>query len=250
MKHTFTLGAVSGVTALAIGFPIAAQFAGAQSSADTGSAMTDRPGMQQRAPLSQDDVQEMVDRDNAILLHVDDYVSIVKGAVQNHRIALQAAADIEDETERNDAVRAANEAMRTEIHDAVEADADLKDAMPMGMMMGMGGRGPGGPGGPGGKGPHGFPPEMLAEKLGMTADELKAELDAGKTIQQIAEEKGVDLPAPPMGMGDRHGKLAELLGMTEDELQAALDSGKTPEDLAQEKGITLPARPAFGGPRR
>lgn len=33
----------------------------------------------------------------------------------------------------------------------------------------------------------------FAEKLGMTEDELQAALDSGKTIQEIAEEQGVEL---------------------------------------------------------
>jgi len=37
--------------------------------------------------------------------------------------------------------------------------------------------------------------DVLAEQLGMTADELQAELEAGKTIAELAEEKGVDLQA-------------------------------------------------------
>ncbi|MGC8837768.1 MAG: hypothetical protein ACP5UM_05055 [Anaerolineae bacterium] len=39
----------------------------------------------------------------------------------------------------------------------------------------------------------GFNLSAIAEKLGMTTDELVQELQAGKTIAQIAEEKGVDL---------------------------------------------------------
>ena len=35
--------------------------------------------------------------------------------------------------------------------------------------------------------------EVFAERLGMTADELKEELQAGKTLAEIAEAKGVDL---------------------------------------------------------
>lgn len=44
----------------------------------------------------------------------------------------------------------------------------------------------------------GCPPgnqEWLAEQLGMTTDELQAELEAGKTVTELAEEKGVDLEA-------------------------------------------------------
>lgn len=35
--------------------------------------------------------------------------------------------------------------------------------------------------------------ETAAEALGMTAEELKAELEAGKSIAQVAEERGVDV---------------------------------------------------------
>jgi len=37
--------------------------------------------------------------------------------------------------------------------------------------------------------------EFLAEQLGLTVDELQAELEAGKTIAELAEEKGIDLQA-------------------------------------------------------
>lgn len=41
-------------------------------------------------------------------------------------------------------------------------------------------------------GPRGERLETAAEALGMTADELRTELEAGKSIAQVAEEKGVD----------------------------------------------------------
>ena len=191
MKKSFTLGAVSGITALAVGFPIAAQFAGAQSSSSSSTGKKDVIRFEKHSPLSQDDVQEMIDRDNAILLNIDAFVSIYKEAVQNHRIALQAAADIADEGERNDAVRAAHEAMHMEIKAAIEANPDLKEAMPFAMM---------------GKGPHGGAKHMmkvhlrgdLEAKLGMTAEELKAAIESGKSIYEIAAEKGIELPERPV----------------------------------------------------
>ncbi len=199
MKKSFTLGAVSGITALAMGFPIAAQFAGAQGIGSSSAGAKGGIRSERRAPLSQDDVQEMIDHDNQFLLHVDALVAIQKEATQNHRIALQAAADIVDETARNEAVKAANDAMHKEIEDAVEADPELKDLkMPFGKGAPRGGHGFGG------KGPGGRmgPPQELLDALGMTAEELKAAIDSGKTIDQIAEEKGVELPArPPMRGG-------------------------------------------------
>ena len=54
-----------------------------------------------------------------------------------------------------------------------------------------------GPPGPGGFGPRGLHSqaalEAAAKALGMTADELSAELWGGKTLAAIAEEKGVDI---------------------------------------------------------
>lgn len=197
MKKSFTLGAVSGISALAIAFPVIAQIAGAQSSAAMVNAkkpgFTSRPGFHgERAPLSQEDVQAMIDQDNAFLLNVDAFVAIQKEAIQNHRIALQAAADIEDETARNEAVKTAHEAMRTFIEAAVEANPELKTAM-----MPFGHRGPG---------KHGKGEKMrdhLEEKLGMTEEELEAALESGKTPEEIAEEKGITLPTRPAFGGMR-----------------------------------------------
>lgn len=185
MKTSFTLGAVSGISALALGFPLAAQFAGAQSSAGSPTALRTRPAFHSRAPLSQDDVRELIDRDNAFLLNVDAFVAIQKEAIQNHRIALEAAADIADETERNEAVIAAHDALRAEVSAAIEANPDLTDVLTRfgphrgrgHMNMKMGGM-------PGGK-------------LGMTAEELRAARESGKTIREIAEEKGVEPPMRP-----------------------------------------------------
>jgi len=49
----------------------------------------------------------------------------------------------------------------------------------------------GGIGGPGGAGPN---TARMAERLGMTEAELQEALDSGKTMQQIAEERGVEMP--------------------------------------------------------
>ena len=49
-----------------------------------------------------------------------------------------------------------------------------------------------GPGGGGGRGLSLTGLQVAAEKLGMTTDELIADLQSGKTLEQIAQEKGVD----------------------------------------------------------
>jgi polyhydroxyalkanoate synthesis regulator phasin len=71
----------------------------------------------------------------------------------------------------------------------------LEDGFGFGRMGRLGGPRGGRMGGFGFKGclPGNY--DWLAEQLGMTSDELQAELEAGKTIAELAEEKGVDLDA-------------------------------------------------------
>ncbi|MFA6039367.1 MAG: hypothetical protein WCV62_01400 [Candidatus Peribacteraceae bacterium] len=40
----------------------------------------------------------------------------------------------------------------------------------------------------------------MAERLGMTEADLQKELDSGKTLQEIAAERGVEMPAGGRGM--------------------------------------------------
>lgn len=78
--------------------------------------------------------------------------------------------------------------------DQAQADAVVKALVEAGPPRG--GRGPGGPGGhdgPGGHGMRGGPGlDKAAEALGLTAEELRTELRSGRTLAQIAQEKGVD----------------------------------------------------------
>ncbi len=229
MKNKFTLGVIAGMSSLAIAIPVLAQVSSAASG-------TMSFGGKTRPVPTQENVQKMIENDDAFLTNVDTVVSSAKSIVTAHKSALTAAAAISDDTERGTAVQKANEDERTAFEAVMKANPNFK--MPFG-----------GHGGPGGM-MRGHGPDMaeLATKLGMTDVELKAALDSGKTIEQLATEKGITLPARPM-MGMHGGKdmLAKKLGMTADELKAALDSGKTIEQIATEKGVTLPARPAFGG---
>lgn len=197
MKNKFLLGAVSGITALTAAVPLLAQVTNAQTPASTPPTSSD-PSLtaHANAPLTADQIKDMVTHDDAFLANIDAAVSVEKTAIQAHRYALASAATITDDTTRQEAVQKANEAYRTAIHDAVSAHPDLKEALRFGLMGGHGF------GEHGRRGHHG--PEDLAQKLGMTVDELKSELDSGKTIEEIAQEKGVDLPAPPAGM---HGMM-------------------------------------------
>jgi len=187
------------MSSLALAVPLMAQVAGAQSSAATTTqenSSTRVPFFKEFFPkaVSQEDVQAMIDRDNAFLSNIDAFIALQKEVTQNHRIALTAAADITDDTARQEAVQAAHEAQRTAIQAAIEANPDLAAGMHHG--MGKGGHHSmkmrGGPG-------------MLEEKFGMTMEELKAALDSGKTIEEIAAEKGIELPIHGEGESEDRG---------------------------------------------
>ena len=106
------------------------------------------------------------------------------------------------------------------------------------------GRGPGG-----GHGPLGTAElEAAAKVLGMTADELSTALQSGKTLEQLATEKGVDIQTVreaiqavrPLRLGSTElAAAAKALGMTNDELTTAIQSGKTLAQIATDKGVDL-----------
>ena len=99
--------------------------------------------------------------------------------------------------------------------------------------------------GPGGRG-HGK--GKIAELLGLTQEELQARLDAGESIEEIAEELGVELPERREGRGPNVERLAEVLGIGAEEVQQRLDDGQTVQEMAEELGVELPQRPEGRGP--
>jgi hypothetical protein len=130
---------------------------------------------------------------------------------------------------------------------------------------------PGEPHGPGGRfHPGGINLETAANALGMTVDELRTELEGGKTIAQVAGEKGVEvqtvidalvadaktkitdavnhgIPHPPdgpkgfgiEGRGPGLDAAATALNMTADALRTELEGGKTIAQVAGEKGVDV-----------
>lgn len=207
MKKSFIAGAAAGASSLAVAIPLLAQMAGAQSAS---SAATDV--LKTRPVPSQACVQALATRDASALAQIDTHVAAHKSALQARQSALSAAASITDDTARQEAVKAAHEAFRTAMEASMGSKEDRQaDMEALKTACGDAFRGLGGPGmmgkdmgGPGMKGGHHGGKSImkldLGEKLGMTAEELKAELDAGKTIEDIAAEKGVELPARPEGM--------------------------------------------------
>ncbi len=89
---------------------------------------------------------------------------------------------------QEDAIIAGIEANRPALGDG---DGDHGPGMGHGPMGGMGDRKPGM--GHGGRGFGGGGIDAAATALGITTDELKTELVAGKTISDVATEKGVDV---------------------------------------------------------
>jgi hypothetical protein len=117
-------------------------------------------------------------------------VPAVSGAQSTSTTAVSGSTTAPSDTTRPDPGTHIADALAPLVADGTltqeQADkvtSTLKDAMPRG---GPGDRGPGmGRGGPG--------LDAAATALGITADELRTELQGGKTIAQVASDKGVDV---------------------------------------------------------
>lgn len=75
---------------------------------------------------------------------------------------------------------------------------------------------------------------MMAERFGMTEAELQAELDSGKTMQQIAEEHGVEFPMGGRGMMQR-GNMATRSSASG---ATATDTGNTTTTTSSSSSIS------------
>ena len=88
------------------------------------------------------------------------------------------------------------------------------------------------PGGPGPRGPHilrGAELDAAAQALGMTSDDLTAELKSGKTLSDIATEKGVQLQTVQDAIKAAH----------EAELRTQINQAVTDGKMSQEKANWL-----------
>lgn len=84
----------------------------------------------------------------------------------------------------------------------------------------------------------------ITEQLGMSHEELRRELSQGKSMMDMARERGVVLKLPPRWMrrDDRQQFLrgmADHLGMNIEQLQEELSTGKRLMDITKEHGVTL-----------
>lgn len=187
MKNKFTLGVVAGMSSLALAVPLFAQITSAQSAATitTPTATSTSSTMFKHTPLTQQQVTDLAAKDGLFLSNIDAMVTVQKSAVATHQSALTAAAAITDEKQRMAAVEKAQADMRTAIEAAITANPNLKYAM---MPFGHGG-------GHKGFGHGGMAKGVLATKLGMTEAELQTAISGGKTVEQLAAEKGMTLPS-------------------------------------------------------
>ena len=107
----------------------------------------------------------------------------------------------------------------------------------------------GGPGGHRGQHPLGQAElDAAAKALGMTSADLSTELQSGKTLPQLATEKGVDIKtvmqaiqaARPVMLGPAElTAAAQALNMTTTDLSTQLKSGKTLAELATQQNVPL-----------
>lgn len=205
--NKFTLGMVAGMSTLTLAVPLAAQLALA---AGTESGTTDFTFGEPVSP-TQECLLAQVVLEDAHLANFDAIQGQMKTELQSRRDALATVAQITDDATREEALKTMHETMRAakdgqtfETPAAVETAMEAVRSACGDTMMFMGrGHGPmgfemhrmKGPGGPG----H----TMLLEKLDMTEEELKAALDEGKSIEDIATEQGIELPKRPEGFGGK-----------------------------------------------
>ena len=90
--------------------------------------------------------------------------------------------------------------------------------------------------------------DAAAKALGMTSTELSTALQSGKTLEQIATDKGVDINAvmqaiqavrPLMLRPTELAAAAKALNMTTNDLSTAFKSGKTLAQVASDQKVDL-----------
>jgi hypothetical protein len=97
------------------------------------------------------------------------------------------------------------------------------------------GVGPGGHGGPGGRGgPGGFgaDPTALAKALGMTQAELRTAVESGKTLAQVAKDKGVSVDT----------LVAALVKSAKEQIAKEVTAGRLTQAQADARVADLTAR--------
>lgn len=203
----FVLGAIAGFSTIALAAPLFAQ----------GTANTTNTPATDVIP-SQACIEALASQESEQLSRIDAMITAQKDAMSVHQAALKVAAGITDDDERQAAVKKANDIFRASMKSMMESQEDRTTqrealrtacgdyrAFGMGFGMGMGmGKGPMDGHRNGARALNGV--NDLAEKLGMTETELQAALDGGKTLEEIAEEKGVEMPLPPRGNRGMHGQ--------------------------------------------
>ena len=107
-------------------------------------------------------------------------------------------AILEDFTAKEQAEVASGEHTQAEVDAKIaefktRLDDIVNGVKPAGMPGEMGGKGGHGMGGHGPRGGAPFAADSVAKSLGLTADELRTELQSGKSLADVAKAKGVDI---------------------------------------------------------
>lgn len=200
--NKFTLGIAAGMTSLVVAVPLVVQMAGAATeSGDVLFSAADEVHMMEGKTPTQECVLAMANLESAHLANFDSTSAQRKTEMQTRINGLQAAAAIEDEDARAEALKTMHQGM-----EKPEFPQAIQDAMDAIQESCEGGKfffgGPHGGFGMAVAAPGMFNMKVmhaergvhLAEKLGMTEEELKAALEDGKTIEELADEKGIELP--------------------------------------------------------
>lgn len=160
---------------------------------------------------------------------------LATGVVLAPAMATAATSETSTTTAVSDRVTKIKQALAGLVTDKTltQAQADkvattLAEAMPQ---RGPGGRGHG-PGGRGGHGGRGAGLEAAATAIGVTEAELRTQLQAGKTLAQVAEAEGVS----------KADLIAALVKAAGARLAQAVTDGKITQAQADERKATLSAR--------
>jgi len=207
--NKFTLGAVTGLGAVALAIPVLATVTSAQS---IGSSSSASPTAANKPVPTTQCVSAIAALEGQQISLMDSEEAARKSALQAHVDALNAAASITDDATRQAAIQKANQDLKTAMQTAQQKNQSTLQTYRQAVQTACGTMMHDGSVGGGfvrfmdkpmmGKGSGMNKQTMLsnlATKLGITSAELQSELQSGKTIQQIAQEHGVTLPTPPAG---------------------------------------------------
>ena len=156
----------------------------------------------------------------------------VSGAQESSTTTVPAESEAPAEGERPDPSARLQETLAPLVEDGTITQEQADKVVEQLLAERPFGRGPGGHGGRGGHGGGWFGGEAAATALGISVDDLRTELRAGKSIAQVAEEKGVAIDTV----------IAAIVAERTERIVAKVTAGDLSREEADEKLADLTER--------